>query len=193
MVKINQKDCKIVTVHRDFSRKVILPLKTDRRELLMRHGEKKGITTLSPMERAKQAIYRAELGQYLKDLRKESKMSTRAVGEKLNVSSNYISEIERGIKAPADQTIREFAEVYGVDEDILFEKLRRIPLKATELLETHKRMQSLLSDIQDSDLSKDEQEQLVYIMETTFNKYMENREEGKQQRDAYNRFLPKVK
>lgn len=156
----------------------------------MRHGEKKG-NQLSTMEKAKQAIYRAELGEHLKELRQMKNMSTRAVGEVLNISSNYISEIERGIKAPADHTIREFAELYNVDENSLFEKINRVPLKATELLETQDKLQSLLSEIQD-ELEAEEQAQLFEIMEATFQKYKQNKEAGKQQ-NFNGKFYPKAK
>ena len=155
----------------------------------MKHGEKKG--QLSTMDRAKQAIYRAELGEYLKELRGYKGLSTRAVGEELNISSNYISEIERGIKAPSDYTIREFALLYGVDEAILFDKLKRVPLKATELLETQDKLQSLLSDIQDN-LEADEQAQLFEIMNDTYSRYLDNKEKGKQQ-NFLGKFYNKLK
>jgi transcriptional regulator with XRE-family HTH domain len=157
----------------------------------MKHGEKKGIT-LTTMEKAQQAIYRAELGEFLKKLRNSKGLSTRAVGEELNISSNYISEIERGIKAPADQTIREFADLYEIDENILFDKIKRVPLKATELLETENKLQKLLTNIQDSNLTNEEQSQLFDIMEATFKKYVSNKEEGKQQ-NFFGKFYPKAK
>lgn len=156
----------------------------------MRHGEKKG--QLSAKERAEQAIYRVELGEYLKEKRQLKNLSTRAVGEVLNISSNYVSEIERGLKAPADHTIREFAELYEVDENILFEKLNRVPLKATELLETQDKLQRLLSEVKDSDLSIEEQSQLFDIMQATFDKYKKNKEEGKQQNFG-GKFYPRIK
>ncbi|NER40299.1 helix-turn-helix transcriptional regulator [Bacillus megaterium NBRC 15308 = ATCC 14581] len=110
-----------------------------------------------------------------KERRQLKNLSTRAVGEVLNISSNYVSEIERGLKAPADHTIREFAELYEVNENILFEKLNRVPLKATELLETQDKLQRLLSEVQDSDLSIEEQSQLFDIMQATFDKYKKNK------------------
>ncbi|MCM3155621.1 transcriptional regulator [Priestia megaterium] len=145
----------------------------------MKHGERKG--QLTQAEKAQQMMYRLEFGEYLKELRNLRNLSTRAVGEELNISSNYISEIERGLKAPADQTIREFAELYKVDENILFDKLKRVPLKATELLETQDKLQNLLSEIQDSDLKVEEQEQLFQIMQDTFERYCENVKNGTQQ------------
>lgn len=158
----------------------------------MEYGKKKGITDLTPAERAMQATYRVELGEYLKNLRAVKGMSTRAVGEELNVSSNYISEIERGIKAPADHTLREIAQLYNVDENILFDKLKRVPLKATEALNSHERLQKLLTNIQDADLNTKELDQLYDIMEATFNKYLNNKEKGKQQ-SFFGKFYPKTK
>jgi transcriptional regulator with XRE-family HTH domain len=145
----------------------------------MKHGERKG-QVLTKEEKIKQATYRAELGEYLKELRSMKNLSTRAVGEVLNISSNYVSEIERGLKAPADHTIREFAELYEVDEKLLFEKLNRVPLKATELLETQDKLQNLLSEIQDSGLKAEEQEQLFQIMHDTFERYSEHIKNGTQ-------------
>ncbi|MGG1219400.1 helix-turn-helix transcriptional regulator [Priestia endophytica] len=156
---------------------------------IMKFGERKG--QLSQAEKVKQMTYRLEFGEYIKGLRNSQGLSTRAVGEELNISSNYISEIERGIKAPADHTIREFAELYGVEENLLFEKLKRVPLKATELLETQERLQGLLSSIQDSNLEIEEQNQLVEIMEATFEKYIYNKEHGRQQ-NFFGKFYPKV-
>jgi transcriptional regulator with XRE-family HTH domain len=156
----------------------------------MRHGEKKG-KEISTMERARQAVYRAELGEYLKELRAYKGMSTRAVGEELNISSNYVSEIERGIKAPSDHTIREFAELYSVDEAILFDKLKRVPLKATELLESQNKLQMMLSEMKDT-LEPEEQSQLFEIFEATYSKYLDNKKQGKQQ-NFLGRFWEKLK
>jgi transcriptional regulator with XRE-family HTH domain len=158
----------------------------------MNPGEKKRDAYTSPIDQAKIITARIELGAYLREKRNLAGLSTRALGEELNVSSNYISEIERGIKPPSDHLLREYANILKLDENELFKMLDKVPLKATETLEKHEQLQNLLSEMNDSDLADDEIDQLFDIMTTTFNKYMNNKKEGKQQ-NFNGKFYPRIK
>jgi transcriptional regulator with XRE-family HTH domain len=96
------------------------------------------------MEEARRLV---EFGHYLQEMRQEKEESLAVVGEALNVSSNYLSELERGKKMPSDVMIRDIAEYFKVEESILFNKLGKIPLLALEELEENEDLQKTLIEI----------------------------------------------
>ena len=73
------------------------------------------------------------------------------VSKVIGISANFLSEIERGIKSPSDLLIREIANFYQIDEDIIFDKMNRVPLRARNILERNKDLQKALSNIEKSD------------------------------------------
>ncbi len=63
----------------------------------------------------------APIGKRLKEMRKERKLTQEAVAEKLNVSCQHISDIERGLNGMSVPALMEFCKVLNVDADyILF-------------------------------------------------------------------------
>ena len=63
-----------------------------------------------------------EFGQYMSRLRKEQRLSLRAVSSKADVSITYICQIEKGDKKPSAEILKKLAPVYGVPiQDILKE------------------------------------------------------------------------
>ena len=61
-----------------------------------------------------------KFGQYMSGLRKEQKLSLRAVSSKANVSITYICQIEKGERKPSAEILKKLAPVYGVTiQDLL--------------------------------------------------------------------------
>lgn len=65
-------------------------------------------------------IYNPMLGQRLKSIRKIRLLSLNDLSNKTGLSVNAISEIERGITAPRETTIKKILEALNVDEKILY-------------------------------------------------------------------------
>ncbi|PHE70535.1 helix-turn-helix domain-containing protein [Bacillus wiedmannii] len=88
-----------------------------------------------------------QLGERIKELRKEKKVSLSEVGKTVNLSHNFLSEVERGKKEPSYNTLRILSCYFGIDEDELFEIIDKVPLRAMELVEEHPELQKLLSQV----------------------------------------------
>ncbi|MGG1916098.1 helix-turn-helix transcriptional regulator [Priestia megaterium] len=89
-----------------------------------------------------------ELGKKLKDLRKQKGLSLTEVGKAVDLSHNFLSEVERGKKQPSLEKIRLLANLYEINEDELFGIIDQIPLRAQELIENDKHLQDILSEAQ---------------------------------------------
>ena len=51
---------------------------------------------------------------YLRELRQKQRLSLREVGEKVGVSTSYLSQIETGERVPSADMLRRLAPAYGV-------------------------------------------------------------------------------
>ncbi|BAF60343.1 predicted transcriptional regulator [Pelotomaculum thermopropionicum SI] len=119
----------------------------------------KGITA---KEKAEQLLRQAEAGEYLLQLRSKKGVSLAQLGEKVGVSANYLSEIERGLKVPSDLLIRELAGYYGTDENIIFKKYGKTPLAAIEEVNDNPTLQKTLTEIRRNKKLTDDQKQELY-------------------------------
>lgn len=88
------------------------------------------------------------LGGKLKELRKIRELSLKEVGNAVNISHNFLSEVENGKKEPSMETLRELAKFFKIDEDEFFRILRKVPLRVQELIEEDIELQKLLSEAQ---------------------------------------------
>ncbi|WLR49608.1 helix-turn-helix transcriptional regulator (plasmid) [Halobacillus litoralis] len=116
-------------------------------------GKKK--TSLSPKERASAINRWAEAGQFVRDSREKYGISARGLGAEIDVSGNYISEIERGIKPASDPVIREIAQILKFDEADLFKLYGKPTLRAQEELEGSDKLNDILESISKNVDSKD--------------------------------------
>lgn len=110
-------------------------------------------------------------GNFIKELRTQKKMTLAQVAEKLNVSSNYISQLERGVRRITDDMIRELSMIYEIDEDVLFRKSGRIPLRVMEEIQNNPMLQKALSFVSKkkiSDKKKREMEEEILRVYTEF-------------------------
>ena len=60
-----------------------------------------------------------ELGKHLSELRKNKHLKQKELAERLNVSQQVISNIERGQSAPDIELLKKMADLYGISLDHL--------------------------------------------------------------------------
>ncbi|AIF42167.1 repressor protein [Virgibacillus sp. SK37] len=69
------------------------------------------------------------------------------VADGLGISTNYVSQLERGERKVTDDLVVSFAKLYNIDEDILFWKSGKIPLGVRKLIVNDKSLQEALSKL----------------------------------------------
>jgi transcriptional regulator with XRE-family HTH domain len=113
-------------------------------------------------------------GYYLKTLRLEHDLSLTKLGNKLGVSAAYLSNVETGAKPMSDHFIRQIADFYMLDENVLFELLGRVPLLAREQLDEDSNLQQLLSEIKrNKKLTEEKKQQLFQQMYNLYKNFPE--------------------
>jgi transcriptional regulator with XRE-family HTH domain len=78
-----------------------------------------------------------EIGNTIRLKRKIKNMSGKELAEVCGVSTNFISEVERGLKNCSDEVLRSIAKYLELDELDIFTKLNRVPLSVQEELINH--------------------------------------------------------
>ncbi|MCR5145906.1 MAG: helix-turn-helix domain-containing protein [Clostridia bacterium] len=56
----------------------------------------------------------------LKELRLKNRLTQKQVADKVGVTTEYISQLERGIKNPSDNIKKQFVNLYNVDINQIF-------------------------------------------------------------------------
>lgn len=56
------------------------------------------------------------IGNRVREIRKEKKLTQKALAEKLGMSENYIWQVEKGERSPSDRTIADICRVFGVND-----------------------------------------------------------------------------
>lgn len=59
------------------------------------------------------------MNERFKKIRKEKKLTQKAFAEKLNLSQNFIGQIETGLKSPSDRTVQDVCRIYNVNYEWL--------------------------------------------------------------------------
>jgi transcriptional regulator with XRE-family HTH domain len=67
----------------------------------------------------------SEFGSYLRDLRRQAELTQEALAERLGVTNQYVSDVERGKGRPSYNYLKSLAEVTGAN---LIDLLRRANL-----------------------------------------------------------------
>jgi transcriptional regulator with XRE-family HTH domain len=62
------------------------------------------------------------LGEYIRRQRELSELSMRQFASLVGISNPYLSQIERGLRAPSDQVVHSIAEALQVSADTLYEQ-----------------------------------------------------------------------
>lgn len=120
-----------------------------------------------------------EVGKMLRERRKNFDFTLRFVSEKIGVSENYISEIEKGTKGkiPSDLIIRQLAEIYKVDERELFKGFGKIPISLKEELEKNEGLTDTLYRIQkNKKLNDDDRNNLYDEIQKLYLKHLDEKE-----------------
>lgn len=78
-------------------------------------------------EKLKESKQLISFGHYINKLRAQKGLILAEVAKELDISTNYLSELERGKKSPSDRTVVSIAEYYNVPVLELFLLLDRGP------------------------------------------------------------------
>ncbi|MFD9628607.1 helix-turn-helix domain-containing protein [Peribacillus muralis] len=109
------------------------------------------------------------VGMELRLHRVDRKLTLRDAADRMGISENYLSEIERGKKNPNDDIIRNAANLYNLDEKYLFDRFNKIPLVVQEELMDNDSIARTLYDIStDSGLTVKEKEELYQAIDELY-------------------------
>lgn len=103
-----------------------------------------------------------DLGAFLKDKRKEKKLTLTCVALRTDLSTGYISRLEKNSSKPSFETVIKLSEVLGFDlEDVIDTSLdSNKTFDIIDLLKNYK------LTIYDRDISKFEAEKIIEIIQT---------------------------
>lgn len=107
-------------------------------------------------------------GDLLRLKRIEAGKTQPEIAKLVGVSTNYISEIEKGNRTkPRDEIIVRLAEIFDLDEDDLFISFEKLPLPTRKEIEEHPSLVKALSQLNnDESLSPEKKDEfykkLVY-------------------------------
>lgn len=100
----------------------------------------------------------SELGEYIREQRRQAELSVRKLADLANVSNPYLSQIERGLKRPSAEILQQIARALEVSSESLY-------VRAGILDED--RESDLLATIRaQSDLSTEQKQVLIRIYES---------------------------
>lgn len=160
----------------------------------MKVGQKKRQLSDEEMERL-QGLWR-KAGKFIREKREQQGHSVRALGDLINVTGNYVSEIERGIKPASDEVIRELAPHLYVDETELFNLYEKTPLRVREELEEAEALRNIIDEVNKKDIPAKYKTKLYNKFQKAYIETLEEMEkdlEGKPQRDERGRFISNKK
>lgn len=112
-------------------------------------------------------------GIYIRNLRIKNNLTLAQVSKMLNVSINYISQMERGERKATEQFISEFSKLYQVNEDLLFRKAGRIPIDVMEELRDNITLQRAIAFIKRRNISESKRnkirDEIINVFAESFN------------------------
>ncbi|WP_077318174.1 helix-turn-helix domain-containing protein [Virgibacillus proomii] len=109
----------------------------------------------------KHGLKNMEFGIYIRELREKRGLTLAQVAERLDLSINYVSQLERNLRKPTDKLVIEFSQLYKVDQDILFRKSGQIPLRVRKVINRNTNLQKSLSFVDKRNLSQEVEKQIV--------------------------------
>lgn len=113
-----------------------------------------------------------EFGPFIKDFRTKRDLTLSQVAEKLNISTNYVSQLERGIRRPTDELIRDFSRLYNVNEDRLFRMAGRIPLSTLEEMKQTPSLQKAFSYLNSHEIPNERKKKLEQELLDVFAEFL---------------------
>jgi len=106
-------------------------------------------------------IKEKEFGRYIREKRLKRGFTLSQVADSLEISINYVSQVERGVRKATDDLVVSFAELYNVDLDELFWMSGKIPVGVRKLIMKDANLQNALSYIHKFGLSPEQKERLT--------------------------------
>jgi len=102
-----------------------------------------------------------EFGRYIRDVRSKRGFTLSQVAGRIEISTNYVSQIERGVRKVTDDLVVALAILYNVDLDELFWMSGKIPVGVRKLIMKDSNLQNALSYIHKFGLSPERKERLT--------------------------------
>ena len=102
-----------------------------------------------------------EIGEFIRDLRRNSRISLRQLAERAGVSNPYLSQIERGLRKPSAEVLQQLANALKVSTPVMY--LRAGLLDALDAKEGPGVIAAITAD---DDLTTAQKQSLIQIYET---------------------------
>lgn len=82
----------------------------------------------------------------IKEIRKAANLTQEEFASKLNLTRNFIAQVETGAKDPSDRTVKDICREFGVNETWLRTGAGSMTLEKTRAAELAELVQSLMAD-----------------------------------------------
>lgn len=128
----------------------------------------------------------SSFGHFIKELRIKRDWTIAEVADKLNISINYVSQLERGLRRPTDELIKNFSQLYRIDEQILYQKAERLSPTVKEELVSLPSLQKALRFIKRKNLPTDRKKELEQELIDVFTEFLEVHKEDLLREDETN-------
>ena len=102
-----------------------------------------------------------DIGGFIRDLRRNARISLRQLAEQAGVSNPYLSQIERGLRKPSAEVLQQLASALRVSTPVMY--LRAGLLDALDAHEGHGVIAAITAD---DDLTNAQKQSLIQIYET---------------------------
>ncbi|HET9541945.1 MAG TPA: helix-turn-helix transcriptional regulator [Acidimicrobiales bacterium] len=100
-----------------------------------------------------------DLGEFIREQRNLGQLSLRKLSEKAEVSNPYLSQIERGLRHPSAEILRQIARALEISSEELYVR--------AGILEERDDRPDLVAEIRrESDLTEDQKKHLIYMYES---------------------------
>ena len=105
-----------------------------------------------------------DIGEFIRDLRRNARISLRQLAAQAGVSNPYLSQIERGLRKPSAEVLQQLATALRVSTPIMY--LRAGLLDSKDGLDSHESHGVLAAIAHDADLTETQRQTLTQIYET---------------------------
>ncbi len=100
-----------------------------------------------------------DLGEFIREQRNLGQLSLRKLSEQAGVSNPYLSQIERGLRHPSAEILRQIARALEISSEELYVR--------AGILEERDDRPDLIAEIRrESDLTEDQKKHLIYMYES---------------------------
>jgi len=100
-----------------------------------------------------------DLGEFIREQRNLGQLSLRKLSEKAEVSNPYLSQIERGLRHPSAEILRQIARALEISSEELYVR--------AGILEERDDRPDLVAEIRrESELTEDQKKHLIYMYES---------------------------